>query len=96
MLQGQLGSLRVETDAEVPSTFSHVLDWLSCKSLLAHRLVPYRVLPFAFAIDSYEKEFSVFVFAQEDFYVDIRFFAVFDAEVRPPPFGFFGMLVFAI
>ena len=35
VLQGQLGSLRVETDAEVPSKFSYELEWLICKLLLA-------------------------------------------------------------
>ena len=47
VLQGQLGSLQVTTDAEVPSTFGHELDWLSCKALLAQGLVFYGVLTFA-------------------------------------------------
>ena len=54
VLQSQLGSLRVETDAEVPSAFGDELERLTCKTLLAQRLVFYRVLLIlAFAIDVY-------------------------------------------
>ena len=98
VLQGQLGSLQAETDAEVPSTFSDVLGWLSCKPLLAQRLVFYPVLP-AFAMDFYCKEFLAFVFAfaQHDFDVSVGSFAMFEAEVRLPIFVFFVIrLVFTI
>ena len=47
MLQSQLDCLQVEADAEVPTTFGHVLEWLTCKSLLAQRLVIYRLLQIA-------------------------------------------------
>ena len=87
VLKNQLGSLRVIAEVEVPSTFSHELEWLTCKSLLAQRLVFYRFLPFA--IDLYINVFAAFFFAQADFDVDIGFFAVFDAEVRLPHFVFF-------
>ena len=94
VFQSQLSSLRVETDAEVPSTFGHELNWLSFKALLAQGLVFYRVLPFA--INLYLNVFAAFLFAQDNFDVDIGFFAVYDAKVRLPPFVFFFVLVSAI
>ena len=96
VLQGQLGSLLVETDTEVPSTFSHELDWLFCKTLLAQRRVFHPVLIFAFAVDLYLNVFPAFFFAQVDSDVGIGSFAMFEAEVRPPTFCFFEVLVFAI
>ena len=51
VLESQLGRFLVETDAEVPSTFGHELDWLTCKTLPAHRIVFYILL--LFAIDKY-------------------------------------------
>ena len=82
VLQSQLGSLRVTADAQMPSTFGHELEWLSCKTLFAQRLVFYLVLPFAF--EYHNNAFIAFFFAQDDFDVDIWFFAGFDAEVRFP------------
>ena len=84
VLQSQLGRLQVEADAEVPSKFSHEFEWLTCKTLLAQRLILYQLLPFA--IDVYCKAST---FVQDDFDVDIAFFAMFEAEVRLPLFAFF-------
>ena len=80
MLQSQLGRLHVEANAEVPSTFSQELEWLTCKSLLAQRLVFDPVLISAFLIDLYRNEFVAYVFAQLDLDVGIGSFAVFEAE----------------
>ena len=101
VLQSQLGCLKVEPDAEVPSTCSDELEWLSCKSLFAQRLVPpvsYPVLPSAFAIDLNENEILVFSFsALEDFDVGVGSFAGFEAEVRLQPFRFlFKRFVFTV
>ena len=81
VLQGQLGRLQVESDAEVPSAFGRDLDWLTCKSLPGQRLVFYIVL--IFAIDFYN-EFFLFAFllAHDDFDVGIGSAAMFYAEVR--------------
>ena len=77
VLQSQLGCLKVEADAEVPSTFGHELDWLICKSLLAQRLVLY---PLLIAIDFYYHVFAVFFNAQGDLDIYIGSFTVFDAK----------------
>ena len=80
VLQSQLGCLQVEADAEVPSTFGCKLEWLTCKLLLAQRLVVFYLL-LLFAIDLYIK---VFFIGQVDTDVDVRSFAVFEAEIRLP------------
>ena len=82
VLQSQLGCLQVEADAEVPSPFGHELKWLTCKSLLAQRLVVYPLL--LLAIDVYWNPFVAYFFVQPDFDMDIGSFAVFEAEVRLP------------
>ena len=96
MLESQLGRLQVEADAEVPPTFGHDLEWLTCKTLLAQRLVFDPVLISAFLIDLYRNEFFAFLFAQLDFDVGIGSFAVFEAEVRLPPLALFDILVSAV
>ena len=80
MLESQLGCLQVEADAEVPSTFGYQLQWLTCKLLLARRLVALYLL-LHFAIDLYVKVFVAFFIAQVDIDVDVSSFAVFEAEV---------------
>ena len=94
MLQSQLGSLQVEADAEVPSAFSLVLEWFTCKSLLAQRLVVDLVLPFA--IDLNPNIFVAFLFDQQDFDVSIGSSAGFHAEFRHPILPFFAMLVLTV
>ena len=89
VLQCQLSRLQVEAYAEVPSTFSHELEWLTCKSLLAQRLVFDPVLIFVFAIDLYPNEFDGFLFAHLDFDVCIGSFAGFEAEIGLPRLPFF-------
>ena len=59
----------------MPSTFSHELELLACKSLLAQRLVVFIHLPFA--IDVYYNESKAFLFAQLNFDVYIGFIAGF-------------------
>ena len=85
MLESQLVRLQVEADAEVPSTFGHDLEWLTCKSLLAQRLVFDPVPISAFVIDLNRNGFVAFLFAQPDLDVGVGSFAVFEAEVRLPP-----------
>ena len=82
VLQSQLGRLQVIADAEVPSTFGYELEWLTCKTLLAQRLVFYIVLNFA--IDHYSDIFVAFFFAQEDSDIGIGSFSGFEAEFRYP------------
>ena len=95
MLESQIGCLQVEADAEMPSTFVHILEWLTCKSLLAERLVYYPV--HLFAIDSYINISAAQTLVQSDFEVGVGSFAVFEAEVRLPPSVFFGTrLVFTV
>ena len=96
VLQSQLGSLRVTADAEVPSAFGHELDSFSCKTLLAQRRVFHPVLIFAFAVDLYLNVFPAFFFAQVDSDVGIGSFAMFEAEVRLPPYVLFVVLVFTV
>ena len=47
VLKSQLVSLWVTANAEVPSTFGHEFEWLSCNARFAQRLVFYPVLHFA-------------------------------------------------
>ena len=83
VLQSQLGCFQVEADAEVPSALGRKLEWLTCKSLLAQRLVFFYLL-LLFAIDPYVKVFAAFFIVQVDIDVDVGSFAVYEAEVRLP------------
>ena len=96
VLQSQLARLQVEADAEVPSAFSDELEWLTCKSLLAQRLVFDPVLISAFLIDLNRNVFVAFTFAQLDFDVGIGSFAVLEAEVRLPLFVRCNRLVLTV
>ena len=97
MLQSQLGRLQVEADGEVPSTFGYELEWLTCKTLLAQRLVFYPVLKSAFVIDLNRNVFAIVsAYAQLDLDVGVGSFAVFEAEVRLPLSEIIVVLVFTI
>ena len=79
VLQSQLGCLQVEADAEVPSTFGHKLERLTCKCLLTQRIPVFMSL--LAAINEY---FNARSFVQLDHDVGIGSFAGFDAEFRLP------------
>ena len=90
MLKSQLGRLQVEADAEVPSTFSDELEWLTCKSLLAQILVD-NLLTLAIDIYLYASTLKSLVHLvslnQDDFEIDFGSFPVLEAEARLPIFA---------